>query len=214
MTLIELLVVVVIITTLVAAAIPLIAPSNDDRRLREAARGLNTFISGAQTRAIALRRPFGVAIKRLSQDTKKNTVGDSTNDNGMSVEAFYVEQLPPYAGFDANSRACVAIHPNQAGRVLIRLITRGPTLTGLPTGWTNDAFPDATLRPGDVIEINGTQYMLLADTDGFTNIEFRQPDAAPISRSTKRIGRRSSWPDRSTTAASRSIRNTITRAQR
>ena len=75
MTLIELLVVVVIITTLVAAAIPLIAPSNDDRRLREAARGLNTFISVAQTRAIALAPPFGVAIKRLSQDTKKNTVG-------------------------------------------------------------------------------------------------------------------------------------------
>src|SRR6187397_53136 len=46
MTLVELLVVVVIITTLVAAAIPLIAPSNDDRRLREAARGLNTFIAG------------------------------------------------------------------------------------------------------------------------------------------------------------------------
>src|SRR4051812_6459469 len=88
MTLIELLVVVVIITTLVAAAIPLISPSNDDRRLREAARGLNTFITGAQTRAIANRRQYGVAIKRLSQDTKKSKVGDSTNDNGMSVEAF------------------------------------------------------------------------------------------------------------------------------
>src|SRR3954451_1769112 len=72
MTLIELLVVVVIITTMVAAAIPLISPSNDDRRLREAARGLNTFITGAQTRAIANRRQFGVAIKRLSQDTNTN----------------------------------------------------------------------------------------------------------------------------------------------
>ncbi|HVT28182.1 MAG TPA: prepilin-type N-terminal cleavage/methylation domain-containing protein, partial [Lacipirellulaceae bacterium] len=70
LTLIELLAVIVILTTLVAAAIPLMSPNNDDRRLREAARGLNTFITGAQTRAIALNRPFGVALKRLSQETK------------------------------------------------------------------------------------------------------------------------------------------------
>src|SRR4051794_35971294 len=57
MTLIELLVVVVIMTTIVAAAIPLMSPSNDDRRLREATRGLNTYITGAQSRAIALNRP-------------------------------------------------------------------------------------------------------------------------------------------------------------
>src|SRR3954452_22821439 len=71
MTLIELLVVIVILTTIVGAAIPLLSPSNDDRRLREAARGLNTYITGAQTRAIATKRPYGVAFKRLSQDTTK-----------------------------------------------------------------------------------------------------------------------------------------------
>src|SRR4051794_2704419 len=69
MTLIELLVVIVILTTIVAAAIPLMSPNNDDRRLREAARGLNTYITGAQTRAIATNRPYGVALKRLAQDT-------------------------------------------------------------------------------------------------------------------------------------------------
>ncbi len=47
MTLVELLVVIVILTTIVGAAIPLMSPSNDDRRLREAARGLNTYITGA-----------------------------------------------------------------------------------------------------------------------------------------------------------------------
>ena len=51
LTLIELLAVIIILTTIVAAAIPIMAPSNDDRRLREATRGLNTFISGAQARA-------------------------------------------------------------------------------------------------------------------------------------------------------------------
>src|SRR5215211_4973745 len=119
MTLIELLVVIVILTTIVGAAIPLMSPSNDDRRLREAARGLNTYITGAQTRAIATKRPYGVAFKRLSQDTKR------AEDNGVCLEVFYVEQQAPYAGFDANSRACVALHPNLRGLVLIRFVTRG-----------------------------------------------------------------------------------------
>src|SRR5690349_10376089 len=86
MTLIELLVVIVIITTLVAAAIPLISPSNDDRRLREAARNLNSFINGAQAQAIAKHRPVGIALKRLSQDTSK------VDDRGVCVELYYVEQ--------------------------------------------------------------------------------------------------------------------------
>ena len=60
-TLIELLVVIIILTTLVAAAIPILSPSNDDRRLREASRGVNAFITGAQMKAVELRRPYGVA---------------------------------------------------------------------------------------------------------------------------------------------------------
>src|SRR5688572_7008816 len=52
MTLVELLVVIVILTTVVAAAIPIMAPSNVDRQLREASRTLNTYITGAQARAI------------------------------------------------------------------------------------------------------------------------------------------------------------------
>ncbi len=163
MTLVELLVVIVIMSTIVAAAIPLMSPSNDDRRMREAARGLNTFITGAQSRAIAYNRPFGIALKRLSQDTKR------ANDNGVCLEVFYVEQQPAYCGFDANSRACVAIHPNPGnnsnlvGKVLVRFVTRGTTAPGLPAGWTVDLFPGGTIRPGDVIEINGTRFELLAD---------------------------------------------------
>src|SRR5262245_54076259 len=48
MTLIELLVVIIILTTVVAAAIPILSPANDNRRIREAGRSLNTFITGAQ----------------------------------------------------------------------------------------------------------------------------------------------------------------------
>ncbi len=165
MTLIELLVVIIIMTTLVAAAIPLLAPSNDDRRLREATRGLNTYITGAQTRAISLHRPYGIALKRLSQDTKR------AEDNGVCLEVFYVEQQPPYSGFDANSRACVAIHPTRAGLVLVRFVTRGTTTASLPVGWSTDLFPSRTIRPGDVVEINGTQFELLYDNDQLKNIQ-------------------------------------------
>jgi prepilin-type N-terminal cleavage/methylation domain-containing protein len=169
MTLIELLVVIVIITTIVGAAIPLMSPSNDDRRLREAARTLNTYIIGAQTRAIATKRPYGIALKRLSQDTKR------AEDNGVCLEVFYVEQQQPYAGFDANSRACVAIDPISpvvisgaptttiTKPILIRFLTRGTSTAGLPLGWISDLFPPGTIRPHDVIEINGTRFELLPD---------------------------------------------------
>ena len=168
MTLIELLVVIIIMTTIVAAAIPLMAPSNDERRIREAARTLNTYITGAQARAVQLGRPFGIALKRLGQDTNKN--GQRPEDNAVCLELFYVEQQPPYAGFDANSRACVAIHPNTPGFVLVRFVTRGLTVAGLPPGWEADLFPAGTIRPGDVIEFNGTRFELLAN-DNYDNID-------------------------------------------
>lgn len=157
MTLIELLVVIVILTTVVAAAIPILAPADDDRRLREASRGLNTFITGAQARAIALNRPVGIGLKRLSQDTGR------AEDRGVCLEAFYIEQPLPYAGFDTNSRVCLAIHPNPAfaGTVLVRFVARGATAPQLPAGWANDLFPEQMIRPGDVIETGGTRFELL-----------------------------------------------------
>jgi prepilin-type N-terminal cleavage/methylation domain-containing protein len=176
MTLIELLVVIIIITTLVAAVIPLLSPANDDRRLREATRGLNTYITGAQARAASSHRPFGIAIKRLSGQTGKNSSTDPLNDNGVSVEVQYVEQPAPYSGFDANSRASVALYPNQdptsgrPGCAIVRFLTRGTQTAGLPKGWQGDLFPSGMIRPGDVIEINGTQFELLNDTSANTNI--------------------------------------------
>ena len=67
MTLIELLIVIVILTTLVAAAIPILSPSSNDRRIREASRAVNTYITAAQTKAMELRRPVGVALKNFRQ---------------------------------------------------------------------------------------------------------------------------------------------------
>jgi prepilin-type N-terminal cleavage/methylation domain-containing protein len=202
LTLIELLVVIIILTTLVAAAIPLLTPTNEERRLREASRGLNAFISGAQAKAIQFQRPFGIALKKLSQDTGRSeavtVVSDEndpgyTNDNGVCLEVFYAEQPPAFMGFDESSAAMLALYtPTDSSLygglrplVVIKFVTRDdahdPDDDLLFVGWDADMLPgvrtsdsasgslsdDAggVIRPGDVIEINGTRYQLLSDTD-------------------------------------------------
>ncbi len=171
LTLIELLIVIIILTTLVSAAIPIMAPTSDDRRLREASRGANSFISAAQMKAVQLQRPFGVALKRLSQDT--NTVATANpsdpknihEDNAVCVELYYVEQPAPYRGFDRTSSAMVARHTDRdkIGQVLIGFVVRGTSSTSddLPIGWDTDLFPPNLIRPNEVIEIDGTRYELL-----------------------------------------------------
>ena len=162
MTLVELLVVIVILTTVVAAAIPIMAPSNVERQLREASRTLNTFITGAQARSIASGRPYGIALKRLSQET--DTDGNPNNphdDRGVCLEVFYVEQPPAYTGYDRNSRVCITVL-RQVGLVSIRFMTQGPIQNDrLPAGWDADLFPIGMIRPGDVIEIGDSRFELL-----------------------------------------------------
>lgn len=156
MTLIELLAVIVIITVIVAAAIPLLSPSNNDRSIREASRALNTYITGAQARAISTRRPWGIAIKRLAADTNR------PEDRAMSLEVFYLEEPVPFCGLDQHSSASVALHPNLPGMVLVRFLTRGDG-ANMPKGWMADAFAGGVIRPKDVIEIGGTRYELQSD---------------------------------------------------
>ena len=152
MTLIELLVVIIILTTLVSAAIPLLAPTNDDRRLREASRGVNSFITGAQMKAIQLQRPFGVALKRLSQDTNTTPGQTIHEDNGVCLELYYVEQPAPYRGFDriVGGLRGPASDLNQLGLVpdSVRHARRLATDDCLPPGWDADLFPPKLIRAG------------------------------------------------------------------
>ena len=190
MTLIELLIVIIILTTLVSAAIPLMSPTNDDRRLREASRMVNTFISTAQASAVALQRPFGVAIKRLSKDTAQ-----ARTTTRVSVELYYVEQPTPFVGFNEQSMARVALYTRRRvtlyggakNLVIIEFVTRGSTshTDGLPAGWDADQVPGGVLRPNDVIEINGTRYQMISDSgDNYVDSQFslsipRQASSSP-----------------------------------
>jgi type II secretory pathway pseudopilin PulG len=90
-TLIELLVIIIVLLTITAIAIPVMSPILSGRKIREAARMVNVFMSGARNRAVQTGRPVGVAIERVA---------------GLPEAAFrlsYAEVPPPWAGDFVNS---------------------------------------------------------------------------------------------------------------
>ena len=64
-TLIEMLIVVSIMMILVAAGVSVFRPASDSRRIREAARAINVYLSSARNRAMETGRPCGVMLRRL-----------------------------------------------------------------------------------------------------------------------------------------------------
>jgi type II secretory pathway pseudopilin PulG len=181
MTLVELLVVVVIITTLVATAIPILNPTTDNRRMREASRAVNGFISAAQTRATQIGRPFGVALKRLSQDT------GNPEDRAKCLELYYVEQPAPFAGFDdasfvrlSRSGRSSGVNAWSNGGMIVQFVRRvspdGNLNDFLPAGLDRDSIPPGLFRQGDTIRIDGKVYQF---TDATTDL-----DASGFYRST------------------------------
>jgi len=80
------LVVVSIMLLLVVAAVPRMRPALDTRRIREAARAVNVYVSTARNRAIENGRPWGVAILR---DENLPLAG---------ARLIQVEVPPPYGG--------------------------------------------------------------------------------------------------------------------
>lgn len=166
MTLIELLIVIVILATLTAAALPILTPSTAERRIREASRELNAYLSQAQAKAISSQRPYGVALKRLSSETGQ------ADARGVCVEVVAVEQPVPYAGFDENSRMRVAINDdaNAPGTVLLQFVTRDSSSTAgnLPSGWRADLVPPGLIRVNDIVELQGNRYQLAGFDSGTT----------------------------------------------
>ncbi len=165
-TLIELLIVIVILSLLTAAALPILTPSTTERRLREASRGLNTFIATVQAHAIGSQRPAGIGLRRLSSETGRDDA------RGVCLEVFAVEQPAPYAGFSEDSSVRVALNVGNTPpfgsfpfpTVGIDFVTRGPnrrSVDDLPEGWDSDLVPTGVIRRGDVIEVNGNRYEIV-----------------------------------------------------
>jgi type II secretory pathway pseudopilin PulG len=94
-TLIELLIVMTILMMVTAAAIPLMIPALQNRRGREAARLVSSFISGARSRAIETGRPVGVMLERY-------------NGLPFAFTLSYVEVPQPYAGDTQTSKITVS----------------------------------------------------------------------------------------------------------
>ena len=65
-TLIEMLIVISILMILAAAAANVMRPALDGRRVREAARAVNVYLSSARNRAMETGRPCGVILRRFN----------------------------------------------------------------------------------------------------------------------------------------------------
>ncbi len=147
LTLVELLVVIIIISTLVATVIPLMVPTVEARRVREAARGVSTFISGARARALELGRPVGVMIERLPAE------------NGAGVTLSYVEVPAAFSGFTSDAAIVIQSDgpPNAYGYYSCKAF--------LPPG----SIPLNFIRVFDTLRVNhqGFDYQITGpDTNG------------------------------------------------
>lgn len=179
MTLIELMVVVVILVTLVAGVLPLISPNNDARKIREASRGLKTFLMMAQAEAARTGRPVGVGFR------------ESSSGSGVALEAFQLAVPPEYAGSSPESRVGINptgqtypqipngkparfsssvqghLNPSYNGRdfagarlyeVQSRLATKDAA-----NNVQMDPLPPRMFRVGDVINADGKRFIIVDD---------------------------------------------------
>ena len=103
LTLTELLVVIAIIVLVSGAMLPMIRPLLKGRNVREAARIVNVFIAGVQSRAIEKKRPMGVWLERTDHDL---TGAKTLTANHYKVHKLYTAEQPaPYAGDSLDARA-------------------------------------------------------------------------------------------------------------
>ncbi|MFO7903485.1 MAG: prepilin-type N-terminal cleavage/methylation domain-containing protein [Pirellulaceae bacterium] len=123
MTLVELLMVVAIMTVLMAVAIPMVRPAFRDRQLREAARQMNVFFSGAKARAAESGRPFGVWME----------VQADPDSGPYAVQLHMAEVAPDFTGAVLGERCTVE--------------QTGPT-----TGQLHFWLPDGTQQDTEYLE--------------------------------------------------------------
>jgi prepilin-type N-terminal cleavage/methylation domain-containing protein len=139
-TLVEMLIVVSIIVILTVGSLAIIQPLAE-RRVREAARQVNVFVSSARSRAIEIGRPCGVILRRAA----------NTNTPSASLVLDMCEVPPPYAGDAIDSVVKVQNLTIGAGPPTIKIQIR------------DGDFSSGLIRPGDLIRLNnqGPYYNIL-----------------------------------------------------
>jgi prepilin-type N-terminal cleavage/methylation domain-containing protein len=132
-TLIEMLIVIGIMMIMIAAAATMMQPASESRRIREAGRMINVYLSAARNRAIELRRPYGVTFRNFPPSASP----------GVAMNADQCESPPCYTG-DTDAAAVRVTnggHDTLSGKgVLFATFSEGIS-TGL-------------IRPYDLIQVN------------------------------------------------------------
>jgi type II secretory pathway pseudopilin PulG len=147
-TLVEMLIVISIMAILTVAALKLMQPV-EDRRVREAARAVNVYISSARNRAIEIGRPCGVIFRRAN----------GTNFPTASTVLDQCEVPPTYAGDATDSVVKVQDWTYRPDGIPYFKIDKDPSVTKI---WTvlkvqikNYQFSSNLLRQGDLVQLNG-----------------------------------------------------------
>ena len=150
LTLIELMVVIVILMTLVGGVIPVLSPNNEARKIRDATRGLQTYVMQAQARAARTGRPTGIAFR------------ETFAGSGVALDVFQIEIPPPFAGFSASSSARFYRNRGSNGELLGNYtieLGEGYLLFNSEVGHVPSQF----VKPGDLIEVGDHLFSLQRD---------------------------------------------------
>ncbi|QDS98026.1 pilus assembly FimT family protein [Adhaeretor mobilis] len=161
LTLIELLVVITILTTLVAGVIPILSPNNDVRKIREASRAVQNYITIAQAEAARTGRPHGIGFV------------ESAPGSGVALEVFQLEVPQAFAGFSNFSRVRIANSSLPLYTHTLQFIYGdSPTTDPFPLEYVQEPLPPNFLRRGDIVEVDGVRYQITdLDQDGDGNPE-------------------------------------------
>ena len=117
MTLVELLVVVAIMGVLAVAVLPNLANTGENRRSREAARMVTSFISKAQSRALGRLEWAGFAMVPLGPSSQ------------ASLDLFLADVPEAFRGDDVNATASGNLTAGKFNLTFTKAFTSGPALT-------------------------------------------------------------------------------------